>query len=439
MVGERANDMTFSLFQAFGIELEYMVVDRATLAVRPIVDTLLRRAAALPGAVVESEAVAGQADEVRLDASGNGSAISVGNELTAHVLEFKVASPARSLVGLDDSFHRAITALNGLLAAEGAMLLPTGMHPTMEPDREMVLWPHGNSEVYGAFNRIFDCRGHGWANLQASHINLPFGTDGHAGSEFGRLHAAVRVLLPILPALTASSPIKEGRVTGVKDNRLEVYRTNSRKIPEAAGKVIPERAFTREEYDRLIFARIFKAFEPHDPKGVLRHEWCNSRGAIARFTRNAIEIRVLDVQECPKADIAIAGLIVAVLRGMCEKGDEHLAAMQAWEVEPLHAILLDVIRDAEDAPILNSAYLRMLGISDSPCRAGDVWKMLAERFVARDAAANAYGATIERLLRRGSLSGAIGRAVGEGASTERIRGVYTELGRCLQKNTLFEC
>lgn len=429
--------MPLHLFQAFGIELEYMVVDRATLAVRPIVDSLLRKAAELPGAVVESEAVAGQADEVTLDASDGGTAISIGNELSAHVLEFKVASPARSLAGLDASFHRSIGVLNDLLAADGAMLLPTGMHPTMEPEREMVLWPHGNSEVYATFNRIFDCRGHGWANLQASHINLPFADDAEARGEFGRLHAAIRMLLPILPALTASTPIMEGRVTGVKDNRLEVYRTNSRKIPEAAGKVIPERAFTREEYDRLIFEKIFTAFEPHDPAGVLRHEWCNSRGAIARFTRNAIEIRVLDVQECPKADIAIAALIVAVLRGMCEKGAEQLAAMQAWEVEPLHAILLDVIRDAEDAVILDAAYLRMLGISDSPCRAGDVWKMLAERFVARDPAANAYGATIEHLLRRGSLSGAIGRAVGEGATRERIHAVYAELGRCLAENRVF--
>jgi gamma-glutamyl:cysteine ligase YbdK (ATP-grasp superfamily) len=429
----------YHLFQAFGIELEYMVVDRATLAVRPIVDSLLRKAAAAPEAVVESEEVAGQADEVRLVAGEQGASISVGNELAAHVLEFKVASPAPSLVGLDERFHRAIESLNGLLASEGAMLLPTGMHPTMDPEREMVLWPHGNSEVYAAFNRIFDCRGHGWANLQASHINLPFATDGESGDEFGRLHGAIRVLLPIMPALTASSPMMEGRVTGIKDNRLEVYRRNSRKVPEAAGKVIPERAFTREEYDRLILQRIYKAFEAHDPAGVLRHEWCNSRGAIARFTRNAIEIRVLDVQECPKADLAIAALIVAVLRGMCEKGDEDQAAMQAWEVEPLHAILLDVIRNAEDAVITDSAYLRMLGISGSASRAGDVWKMLADRYVARDGAANEYGATIERLLRRGSLSGAIVRAAGEGATRDRIRAVYGELGRCLRGNTLFEC
>lgn len=427
----------YHLFQAFGIELEYMVVDRVTLAVRPIVDTLLRKAAALPGAVVESEAVAGQADEVTLDASGGGAAISVGNELTAHVLEFKVAQPAGTLVGLDTSFHRAIGVLNALLAAEGAMLLPTGMHPTMEPDREMVLWPHGNSEVYATFNRIFDCRGHGWANLQASHINLPFGDDAEARGEFGRLHAAIRMLLPILPALTASTPIMDGRVTGVKDNRLEVYRTNSRKIPEAAGKVIPERAFTRGEYDRLIFQKIYRAFEPHDPEGVLRHEWCNSRGAIARFTRNAIEIRVLDVQECPKADLAIAALITAVLRGMCEGKLGDVAVMQAWEVEPLHEILLSVIRDGDGAVISNSAYLRALGLDGSARTAGVVWRALADRFVGSDPQASAYGAVIEALLRRGCLSWAIVRAVGASVSREGVHRVYVELARCLRENVLF--
>jgi len=47
----------------------------------------------------------------------------------------------------------------------------------MDPNREMVIWPHDYSVVYEAFNRIFDCRGHGWANLQAVHLNLPFADD----------------------------------------------------------------------------------------------------------------------------------------------------------------------------------------------------------------------------------------------------------------------
>ncbi len=101
--------------------------------------------------------------------------------------------------------------INGVLEPLGARLMPSAMHPWMDPHREMVLWPHENSSIYEAFNRIFDCRGHGWANLQAVHLNLPFRGD----AEFARLHAAIRVLLPLLPALAASSPFIDGRLPGL--------------------------------------------------------------------------------------------------------------------------------------------------------------------------------------------------------------------------------
>ena len=89
--------------------------------------------------------------------------------------------------------------------------MPTGMHPWMDPAREFELWPHGDREIYAAFDRIFDCRGHGWANLQSMHLNLPFADD----DEFGRLHAAIRALLPLLPALAASSPFADGHARGL--------------------------------------------------------------------------------------------------------------------------------------------------------------------------------------------------------------------------------
>ncbi len=241
--------MSHPLFTRFGVELEYMVVDRDSLAVRPVVDTLLREIAALPGASVESESEPGFPDEVALgredvttNPAGTGArtnppsaplplggsvqaaapegpdhvGISLGNELAAHVVELKVSQPSPTLRGLSQAFHAALQRLGPLLEKHNCMLLPTGMHPTMDPDREMKLWPHGNKEVYEAFNRIFDCRGHGWANLQACHINLPFG-DGDLGDErgeFGRLHAAIRAILPILPALSSSSPLMDARATG---------------------------------------------------------------------------------------------------------------------------------------------------------------------------------------------------------------------------------
>jgi gamma-glutamyl:cysteine ligase YbdK (ATP-grasp superfamily) len=109
----------------------------------------------------------------------------------------------------------------------------------MDPLRETKLWPHQNNEIYQAFDRIFDCRGHGWSNLQSCHINFPFETE----EEFGRLHAAIRLVLPLLPALAASSPYKEGVRGEDLDTRLATYRTNCARVPLVTGNVIPEQVF----------------------------------------------------------------------------------------------------------------------------------------------------------------------------------------------------
>src|SRR5690606_30349750 len=126
--------------------------------------------------------------------------------------------------------------------------------------------------------RIFDCRGHGWANLQSVHLNLPFAND----DQFGRLHAAIRLLLPLLPALAASSPLIESRRSGLLDTRLDVYRSNAARIPSVSGQVIPEPVYTRSDYDREILQRMYRDVAPFDPDGTLQHEWLNARGAIAR-------------------------------------------------------------------------------------------------------------------------------------------------------------
>jgi len=423
--------MSIHLFEAFGVELEYMVVDRATLAVRPIVDSLLQEAAGLPGAVVEAEGDPLFPNQVELgDAAWS-------NELTLHVVELKTTTPARQLDGLAATFARHVDRINAMLEPRGCMLLPGGMHPTMDPFREMKLWPHDYGPVYSTYNRIFDCRGHGWANLQAVHLNLPFTGADHPDDEFGRLHAAIRVLLPLLPALSASTPIMDGRLTGVLDNRLEVYRTNSRVIPAAAGLVIPEPVFTRADYERVVFGEIYRQYAPHDPDGVLRHEWANSRGAIARFMRDTIEIRVLDVQECPKADLAICGGITAVLRALVAGQFASLEELRGWQVHPLHEILLTVIRDGERARISDDAYLSMLGWRAGPCTAGELWAHLLEAAGAGDRSNAWWRPAMDLILSRGPLARRITAALGENPDGARIQAVYRQLAECVKANQQF--
>ncbi len=417
--------MPLHLFEAFGVELEYMVVNRQTLRVAPVVDRLLKGAATLRFATLP--------DDEDLDHPGSVEFedIAWSNELALHVLELKTNGPSPTLEGLSTKFHRHITMANEVLAGMNAMLLPGGMHPTMNPDAEMKIWPHGYNEVYEAFNRIFDCKGHGWANLQSAHLNLPFADD----AEFGRLHAAIRVLLPIMPALSAASPMMDGKFTGVLDNRLEVYRHNARRVPITSGGVVPEPVFTHDDYQRVILDSIYKAFEPLDPTGVLRHEWCNSRGAIARFSRNAIEIRVLDCQECPRADLAIVALVTAAIRGLVAGRFADLSTLEGWEVVPLQQLFVSVIRDAEQTVIVDAAFLRMFGVKEQNVTAAELWMHI--RSVCHDFVAAEHRTTLDFILSRGTLARRISVLFrGADDMAKATASQISALAACLNENRL---
>lgn len=403
----------YGLLEAIGIELEYMVVDRETLDVAPIVDQLMH------------DAVDEYATEI------DRGAIAWSNELALHVLELKTNGPVADLSGLDVAFSSNLREANALLQRRGAMLLPTAMHPWMDPHREMHLWPHEYNAVYEAFNTVFDCRGHGWANLQSMHINLSFGNV----EEFGRLHAAIRLVLPILPALAASSPLKDGRPTGFLDTRLQVYRHNADRIPCVAGRVIPEPVFTRRDYEAAILHPIYEALEPHDPNGILRHEWANSRGAIARFERGAIEIRVLDVQEYPGADLAIAHLVVETVRRLVAELDVELAAQEAFSVDALVPIFDATVREAGHATIRDPDYLAALGLSDDCATVEEIWRHLAR---VTGVARGPYATPLEVILEQGCLAQRILRRVPRSPSRADLEGVYRELAACLHQGRSFQ-
>jgi glutamate---cysteine ligase / carboxylate-amine ligase len=366
----------YGLFERFGIELEYMIVDEQTLDVKPIADVLL---AAQNG---------GRFEDADFIAKPGEPSITWSNELTLHLIELKTTVPSPTLADLPARFSASVHRINELLRPMDARLMPGAMHPWMDPKREKKLWPHDSGEYYAAFDRIFDCSGHGWANLQSMHINLPFSDDDDPRGEFGRLHAAIRLLLPIMPALSASSPIMDGLATGTVDNRLAVYKTNARKLPIVSGRVIPEPCFTRRAYEARILQPIYDALKPHDPEGTLQEEWANSRGCIARFERGSIEIRVLDVQECPCADLAIAGAIIAVLKALVREAwgkPSAIEEQQAWAVEPLAAILDEVIRSGDQAIIRDRAYLELFGLRGrNETSAGELWRWLIDTIVAHD-------------------------------------------------------
>ena len=401
------------LFAAFGLEIEYMVVDRASLDVRPLVDRLFRDFAGRQVADVDNGAIAWS------------------NELAAHVLELKTNGPTADLGRAAHDFHRNVELIDGLLGRHGAMLLPGGAHPWMDPGREMVLWPHDAHEIYDLYNTIFDCRGHGWANLQSAHLNLPFAGD----AEFARLHAAIRLLLPLMPALTASSPILDGEPTGWLDSRLDVYLHNQDRLPELTGRLIPELVCSEAEYEERIFAPIMAAIAPFDPQGIMDRYFLNARGAIARFDRGAIEIRILDTQECPLADCSIARLLIECLRSLAAGEWSDPGDQGAVDTEALRELFLGVIRQGGEAVVEDRDYLRLLGINEPRLPVSAVWDGLFDRCAGTlDAGSRAVLAVI---LDQGCLASRILRALDGDTRRERLHEVYRRLARSLITNTVF--
>jgi len=383
----------YRAFERVGIEIEYAIVARDDLACLPIADWVLQTARAPMG-------------------------LAWSNEFTAHVLELKTTEPPHSLAGLVQPAQSAIAAMNRMLRDHGAQLMPGAMHPLLNP-RDARPWvddPHG---IYAAYRRIFETSAHGFANLQSIHINLPFADD----EEFARLHEAVRLVLPIIPALAASSPVIEGRLAGAKDYRLIAYRDNAKEYPLVAGDIIPPRIATPAQYHAQILDPLYDSLADADREGVLRHPWLNSRGAIPRFDRNAVEIRLTDTQESVAADLAVAQAIVGVVRRLYD--DERLLRVSI-ATGTLVRILGDCMVKGEEAIITAPDYLDMLG-SGSASSARAIWRL------------SLAGSEVEACapLRAGTLATRLEKALGDCPSMDRICGVYQELCDCLERGTLF--
>jgi len=351
--------MSYSLFQVTGIELEYMIVSRRNGRVLPLASNLLP---VQPGTAITDDL------DDRLLLPG----IHASNELAAHVVEIKTSPPVADMALTLPSLEHAIQILNHELDSYDACLCPGGMHPYMNPSTEGILWPHGCGEIYQAYDRIFGCKGHGWLNLQSAHLNFPFASD----HEFGLLHAAIVLLIPVLPALSASTPYCDGKATGFLNTRLAVYANNQKICPEIAGQIVPEPILTQSAYDKEILTNSYRAIAPFDPSGLLQHEWLNSRGAIPRFDRSAIEIRVLDLQECPRMDVAIATLIRTSLLYLTSLGIEELSHLLSLDSHQSRvAQYQSVVQHGFNAPLEQRSLQRLLPKTST---LGEWWQAWAD-------------------------------------------------------------
>jgi gamma-glutamyl:cysteine ligase YbdK (ATP-grasp superfamily) len=284
----------YQMLEVLGPEHEFALVDE-TLQPVPVVDQVIKT---LRG---------------RIANYANCRTFTFGKELQAHVAEFSAITPFGSPILFEATMHSAIEYIQELLSTHfDAQLLGTGMHPLISPN-DVKIWTHRDRQIYSALHQIFNLYQHGWMNIHAYQLNLPYGTQ----SEALRLHYLISQILPYIAAITASSPLCEGQFTGYVDTRLLFYQQSQVRIPSLLGCIIPETVSSFHEYRQKVISRYSRDLAAHGaPEFLLQREWLNSRGAIFRFDRQAIEIRIMDEQECIHADVAMSCFLRACLRGL---------------------------------------------------------------------------------------------------------------------------
>jgi len=394
----------YAPFRAFGIEIEYMIVDSATLLPKPIAHELLRN---LSHRVVNSLRMG---DTV------------VSNELAAHVIELKTAAPSSDFDAIARSFQSTVQILNDKLASFGAMLAPGGMHPFMHPETHSGIWQFDDREIYEWYDATFGCRSHGWLNLQSCHLNLPFQTE----AEFALLHDAVIIALPLLPALSGASPSVEGRYEGHLDTRLHVYADNQKRFPAIAGHVIPESIHDEATYRRTVLAPAYESVRSLDPEKLIEADWLNSRGAIARFDRGSIEIRILDAQENPRCDLAICSLLVQLLKSLAALGPEAVTPL-ARQFSPAERKqqLMNAASQGQNVSLAQKELAAGLGLGEIETL-HDFWSaFLQMETAAKRSPFEPF--RIERILTEGSLGERMLRQGGESPSPRDLAAVLRGL------------
>ncbi len=343
-----------------------------------------------------------------------------GKELQLHAIELKANAPFASPKAFEQTMQDAVIVLSEfLLKKYHARFLGTGMHPLLRLN-ETQIWPHRHKGIYREYGKVFNLNQHGWLNIQSFHLNLPYSNE-----RWGILiHNLLAGLCAYLPAISASSPICEGELGKSSDGRLQFYKNNQREIPSITGDVIPELATSFNQYRRGVIERYSEDMAKAGIGEVLLFkEWVNSRGVIFRFDRRALEVRVIDEQECVKSDVALSCFVRASLRGLISDRAQPLP----------HDMLVNDF---------NSVISKGLDAKVHHPKGGTAKKVC--QFLLKIAKENAdenekeYLWLIEKRINGGSLSDLIRERVSRKAHRttleEAIRSVYSKLVRCLADN-----
>lgn len=343
-----------------------------------------------------------------------------GKEMQLHVMEVKANEPFQSPKVFEETMQQAVVTLGDFLEKKfHASLLGTGMHPLLRL-ADTGVWTHHHRRIYEEYGKIFNLKQHGWLNIQSFHLNLPYAKEKNGVL----MHNLLANIAAYLPAVAAASPIYEGAMGANVDNRLAFYKVNQKEVTSITGEVIPEPVSSFGMYKKEVIERYSRDLaRVGADKTILFKEWVNSRGVIFRFDRAALEVRVMDEQECIKSDVALSCFVRATMRGLMETQAEVLP----------HSVLVSDF-NAVLAEGLNAKVLHPHGsTARQVCQ--QLFKVAWENATDEE---KAYLPLLQKRIAEGNLSDIIKERVLRKAQRvdlkEAIVSVYSTLIKCLATN-----
>jgi len=341
----------------------------------------------------------------------------IRKEFPLHIVEIKARNPFTSPELLEESMQEATKSLIEFIHKKyRARLLGTGMHPLLHLEETGT---RHYDNIAKEFSKVFPLRRHGWLNIQSFQINLSYSTEKEAVS----LHNALAHLCSYLPAISASSPISEGHLTQYDDFRLYNYKMKSHEIPSIAGDVVPEYISSFSQLRSEVSDRYSRDLSNAGISIKDFADYVNQRMAVLKFARNAIEVRVMDEQECIKSDVALSCFIRSTVRGLMALNNEPLP----------HQLLVNdynaIIKNGLEAESLHPA-------GKTAKQVCQYFLKIATRYA--DEKEKKYLSIIEKRINEGSLSKVIRmRVLARSQKTtikEAIISVYSNLAKCLSDN-----
>jgi hypothetical protein len=245
-------------------------------------------------------------------------------------------------------------------------------------------------------------------------------------------------LIPYLPAIAASSPMHDGRLQETTDARLNWLVRIQDRVPESCGTIVPEYVESFADYRKNILQPMYAALDSLPDTAAIRSEFFNARAASLRFSRRAMEMRVLDTQECVKMDVAIAVFVRWSLKHLTE------LILNERINRPKHELLIaDFQRTVHHGSTARVAAPHVDTARDGHGRASvrDVLRLLLEGARAHAPTEDMkYLGLVERVVEAGTLSERIRARLEPYVHSsvdqfnDAARRTYIELIDCLESN-----